>query len=232
MLIMKQKIWVCTSLKRDKNFKEAIKRQGRPNEYESAIVSIIKDAPQGTHLTAPEVFTKAQALGLPVSISTVYRTLHRLKTVGNVSTVSGDRKIRYEAADGSPEHDHLICLGCGLTIEFIDKRLPTFGQTVAKRKGFLVIKSRFDILGYCENCRKSSNEDKKTKLKEHWQSAANVLGESISLIEELSECNPEDDKLTTLIAINQLAIENLTAALENCQTADKLLNRRLKGIDL
>ncbi len=51
-------------------------------------------------------FTQAQELGLPVSISTVYRTLHRLKTTGNVSTVSGDRKIRYEATDGGPEHDH------------------------------------------------------------------------------------------------------------------------------
>lgn len=219
-------------MKRNKNFKEAIKRQGRPNEYESAIISIIKDAPQGTHLTAPEVFTKAQELGLPVSISTVYRTLHRLKTVGNVSTVSGDRKIRYEAADGGPEHDHLICLGCGLTIEFIDERLPAFGQTVAKRKGFSLIKSRFDILGYCENCLKSSNEDKKTKLKEHWQSALNILEESINLIETLNDCKLEDDKLTTLITNNQLAIENLNEAIENCQLADKLLNRSLKGIDL
>jgi Fur family ferric uptake transcriptional regulator len=219
-------------LNRNKILKEAIKRQGRPNEYESAIVSIIKDAPQGTHLTAPEVFVKAQELGLPVSISTVYRTLHRLKTVGNVSTISGDRKIRYEAADGGPEHDHLICLGCGLTIEFIDDRLPSFGQIVAKRKGFSLIKSRFDILGYCENCRKSSNEDKKAKLKEQWQSATNLMKEALSLIVELSDRNFEDDKLPTLIANNQLAIENLAEALENCQTADKLLNRGLQGIDL
>ncbi len=219
-------------MKRNKTFKEAIKRQGRPNEYESAIVSIIKDAPQGTHLTAPDVFAKAQELGLPVSISTVYRTLHRLKTVGNVSTVSGDRKIRYEAADGGPEHDHLICLSCGLTIEFVDQRLPTFGQTVAKRKGFSVIKSRFDILGYCENCLKSSNEDKKTKIKEHWQSAASSLEESISLIEQLSQDDPNDGRLSELIANNQLVIEQLAEALENCQTADKLLNRSFKGIDL
>jgi len=214
-------------LKRDETLKEEIKRQGRPNEYEAAIVSIIKDAPQGTHLTAPEVFAKAQEAGLPVSISTVYRTLHRLKTVGNVSTVSGDRKIRYEAAEGGPEHDHLICLGCGLTIEFIDDRLHNFGESVAKRKEFLPIKSRFDILGYCENCRKSSNDDKKTKLKEQWQSAANIIEETLALIEELNLSNLEDQKLLDFISKNQLVIEQLSEALENCQTAAKLLNRGL-----
>lgn len=205
--------------------KEAIKKQGRPNEYESAIVSIIKDAPQGTHLTAPEVFIKAQELGLPVSISTVYRTLHRLKAIGDVTTVSGDRKIRYESADGGPEHDHLICLGCGLTIEFVDERLSSFGQTVAKRKGFTVIKSRFDILGYCENCRKNSIDDKRVKLKEYWQSAADAIEDALTLIEQISENNLDDSELTNLISNNKLAIENLNEAIENCQSAEKLLGR-------
>jgi len=37
--------------------------------------AIVKEAPRGTHLTAPEVYAKARGNGLPVSISTVYRTL-------------------------------------------------------------------------------------------------------------------------------------------------------------
>jgi Fur family ferric uptake transcriptional regulator len=221
---MKQNHRLALRLKSDKILKEEIKRQGRPNEYESAIVSIIKEAPQGTHLTAPEVFVKAQELGLPVSISTVYRTLQRLKTVGDVSTVSGDRKIRYEAADGGPEHDHLICLGCGLTIEFIDERLPLFGLTVAKRKGFSLIKSRFDILGYCENCHKNSSEEKKAKLKEQWQAASEILEEAANLLEELNG-DIHNDQLATLVTNNQLVMDNLSEALENCQTVDKLLNR-------
>src|ERR1700722_2818494 len=109
-----------------------MKKQGRPSEYETAIAAIVKDAPRGTHLTAPEVYARARGNGLPVSISTVYRTLQRLKEVGNLSTVSGNRKLRYESAQEAPEHDHLICLNCGLTIEFTDQRLPEFGKTVAK----------------------------------------------------------------------------------------------------
>ncbi len=86
-------------------------------------------------------------------------------------------------------------------------------------------------MGYCENCRKNINEDKKLKLQEQWGSAVNLLEEALSLVAELSDLDLADDQLPTLIANNQLTIENLEQALENCQTADKLLNRGLKGSD-
>ena len=122
---------------------------------QDAIVEIVKAIPRGDHLTAPEVFELAKGNGLKVSLSTVYRTLSRLKADGNVITVSGDRGLRYEAAEEGPAHDHLICLGCGTTIEFYDELIRGFSKTVAQRKGFEHTTSRFDILGYCQSCRSS-----------------------------------------------------------------------------
>jgi Fur family ferric uptake transcriptional regulator len=124
---------------------------------QEAIVEIVKAIPRGDHLTAPEVFELAKGHGLKVSLSTVYRTLSRLKAGGDVITVSGDRGLRYEAAEEGPAHDHLICLGCGTTIEFYDELIRGFGKTVAQRKGFDHTTSRFDILGYCQSCR--SNDE-------------------------------------------------------------------------
>jgi len=124
------------------------------SNYE-AIVEIVKGIPRGDHLTAPEVFELAKDHGLKVSLSTVYRTLSRLKAGGDVITVAGDRGRRYEAAEEGPAHDHLICLGCGTTIEFYDELIRGFGKTVAQRKGFDHTTSRFDILGYCQSCRSS-----------------------------------------------------------------------------
>jgi len=80
-----------------------------------------------------------------------------LKADGDVITVAGDRGLRYEAAEEGPAHDHLICLGCGTTIEFYDELIRGFGKTVAQRKGFEHTTSRFDILGYCQACR--SNDE-------------------------------------------------------------------------
>jgi Fur family ferric uptake transcriptional regulator len=204
-----------------------MKKHGRPSEYESAIAAIVKDAPRGTHLTAPEVYAKARDCGLPVSISTVYRTLQRLKEVGNLSTVSGNRKLRYESAEEGPEHDHLICLNCGLTIEFIDERLPNFGEAVAKNKGFVHTKSRFDILGICAQCRSSGNSSTKAKMAEHWQSASisvkDALNGLLLVKESLSREDLTEQEMKDLFATNELIKLKLKKAVENCEAVDSLI---------
>lgn len=147
-------------IKHEDQEESAIRQGGRYNETLDAIASIVRGLPKGTHITAPQVFEKAKEIGLDISLSTVYRTLHRLKADGEVSTIGGDRGLRYEAAEEGPDHDHLICLGCGLTIEFFDDLIRGFGKTVAQRKGFEHTSSRFDILGYCKDCRASDDSRK------------------------------------------------------------------------
>ncbi|CAN5419196.1 hypothetical protein BH11CYA1_BH11CYA1_42980 [soil metagenome] len=127
---------------------------------QEAIETIVKAIPRGDHLTAPEVYELAVERGLKVSLSTVYRTLNKLKADGNVITVSGDRGLRYESAEEGPAHDHLICLACGTTIEFYDELIRGFGKSMAQRKGFDHTASRFDILGYCQNCRSKDTNHK------------------------------------------------------------------------
>jgi len=203
-----------------------MKKQGRPSEYQSAIAAIVKEAPRGTHLTAPEVYAKARNCGLPVSISTVYRTLQRLKEVGNLSTISGRRKLRYESAEEGPEHDHLICLNCGITIEFIDERLPNFGRAVAKTKGFTHTKSRFDILGFCAQCRSSSNKSAKLKTVGYWRSATiavkDALSGLLSVQERLAQENLSQQEMRDLFTSNEVIRLRLKEALESCQAADSL----------
>jgi Fur family ferric uptake transcriptional regulator len=108
-------------------------KSARSGDTQSAIASIVKGLPKGTHLTAGEVYEKAKELGLDVSLSTVYRTLHRLKTHGDVSTVSGERGVRYEIHEEGENHDHLICLGCGLT-----ESLSTTSSVVSERRWLIV----------------------------------------------------------------------------------------------
>ncbi|HMW90924.1 MAG TPA: transcriptional repressor [Candidatus Obscuribacter sp.] len=128
-----------------------------------AIAEIIRSIPRGDHLTAPEVYELAKQRGLKLSLSTVYRTLNKLKVVGDVITVSGDRGLRYESVEDQA-HDHLICLGCGLTIEFFDDLIRGFGHSVALRKGFEHTTSRFDILGYCEKCKGNDEGHKQEQM--------------------------------------------------------------------
>jgi Fur family transcriptional regulator, ferric uptake regulator len=166
------------------------RKPGRARHLQEAIEAIVKDIPRGVHLTAPEVYRRAQEQGLQLSLSTVYRTLNLLQAHGNVSTVTGEHGKRYEARHSDHDHDHLICVKCGLTIEFTDELIRGFGRALADRKGYEHASSRFDILGVCSEC-KSKDEDHKIataiaalqNTAEHLTSAIENIRNAVALLE-------------------------------------------------
>lgn len=200
-------------------------KAGRSIDLQVAIASIVKELPRGIHITAAEVFEKTKELGLDVSLSTVYRVLNRLKVHGDVSTVSGDRGLRYEMSEGGEDHDHLICLGCGLTIEFVDDLIRGFGKTVAQRKGFEHKTSRFDILGYCSAC---SAKDQAYKIQQSVEMLVSAIQSSEGSIEQLQQSLEWLDarKIPKATVSLELAIETLRDALDKCDHC--LLGLRIK----
>lgn len=134
--------------------------RSRQGAAQDNLESFIKGLPRGLHLTAPEVYKQARDNGLKVSLSTVYRTLNTLSMQGQVQALAGEHGRRYEAAEPGHDHDHLICVKCGLTIEFEDDLIRGFGKSVADRKGYEYKHSRFDILGLCQNCKTQGDEHK------------------------------------------------------------------------
>jgi len=192
------------------------RKPGRHGETQQAIASIVKNLPKGTHLTAPEVYEKAKELGLNISLSTVYRTLHRLKIVGNVMTVTGDRGLRYETKEEGPEHDHLICIGCGLTVEFIDELIRDFGKNVAQRKGFIHASSRFDILGYCANCRSKNEYHKSQDILERLQTVFEKLNRVREILKNIIEV-PNHDDLSEIFDLTQSAVAKLESSLDEAK---------------
>lgn len=177
-----------------------------------AIAEIIRSIPRGDHLTAPEVYEMAKRQGLKLSLSTVYRTLNKLKADGNVITVSGDRGLRYESVEDQA-HDHLICLGCGLTIEFYDELIRGFGHNVALRKGFEHSTSRFDILGYCEKCKVN---DEGHKLEQMQDSILSAIEKTEMALEDLKGTLDlvKARKFPRVNTSVKLALGRLTEAME------------------
>jgi Fur family ferric uptake transcriptional regulator len=207
-----------------------VKNSGRQRETQEAIASIVRSLPKGMHLTAPEVFEKARELGLDVSLSTVYRNLHRLRADGNVMTVGGDRGLRYETAEAGPEHDHLICLGCGLTIEFVDELIRGFGKNVAQRKGFEHLSSRFDILGYCEDCNAKDAAHRIVQSTELFEATLENLSEINALIRQALEFT-DRRKFAKSVTSGEASLLKLNQAIINCQTAISLLARNAPTTD-
>lgn len=186
----------------------AARKPRRAQQLQEAIESIVKEIPRGIHLTAPEVYRRAREQGLQVSLSTVYRSLNLLQAHGNVSTVAGEHGRRYEARNSDHDHDHLICLKCGLTIEFTDELIRGFGRLVAERKGYEHTSSRFDILGICSTC-KAQDEDHKIS------SSITALENTLSLLSEAAE------KIEATIAV--LETRKIARAVELVADVSKTL---------
>jgi len=102
------------------------------------------------HVTAMEV--AARAAGSGVDPSTVYRTLDALERLGLVEHVHlGHGPGAYHVSPDRPHH-HLVCDGCGRTVDVPVAELRRAVETVTGPHGFVPDLTHFAIVGRCASC--------------------------------------------------------------------------------
>lgn len=91
--------------------------------------------------------------GSAIGLATVYRALAELASVNEAdSLTSSDGEILYRAC-GTEHHHHLICRGCGRTVEIEAARVENWAEEVAKEHGFANTSHTIDIFGDCSDCK-------------------------------------------------------------------------------
>jgi len=120
----------------------------RMTNQRASILEIIR---QG-HLDADEVYRRAKDKQPRLSLSTVYRTLQRLKELGLVNELHFDEAHHHYEVKPSAEHHHLVCLGCGKIVEFECKLSQRMKQGIARKQGFEVTGVEVNMTGYCAKC--------------------------------------------------------------------------------
>jgi Fur family peroxide stress response transcriptional regulator len=105
------------------------------------------------HPTAEELH-KALLPEFPnMSLATVYKTLARLKDIGEVQELQfSSRDNRFDGRNPRP-HPHLICTRCD---RVMDPGLPGLNgmiEELHRRTGFRVTSHRLDFFGLCPRCR-------------------------------------------------------------------------------
>ncbi len=106
------------------------------------------------HFSAEELYNKARAIDESIGQATVYRTLRLLRDCGLVRELRfGNDVVRYEARRDTLHHDHLICEGCGKTLEFMDEAIEKLQNQLAEKMGFVLTSHRMYLYGLCEDCR-------------------------------------------------------------------------------
>ncbi len=107
------------------------------------------------HLDADEVFRRARNRQSRISLSTVYRTLQKLKQMGLIEELHFDEAHHHYEIKPPEEHHHLVCQGCGRVIEFQYPLSRMVKKEVPEAKDFEITNSEVQITGYCSECRKS-----------------------------------------------------------------------------
>ena len=121
----------------------------RMTNQRALILEIIR---QG-HLDADEIYRRARDKQPRLSLSTVYRTLRRLRELGLVDELHFDEAHHHYEVRPSTEHHHLVCLGCGKIVEFEYKLSQRMKQDIARKQGFEVTGVEVNMTGYCAKCR-------------------------------------------------------------------------------
>lgn len=109
------------------------------------------------HLDADKIYRRARDKQPRLSLSTVYRTLRRLRELGLVDELHFDEAHHHYEVRPSAEHHHLVCLGCGKIVEFEYKLSQRMKQDIARKQGFEVTGVEVNMTGYCAKCRQRRN---------------------------------------------------------------------------
>jgi Fur family ferric uptake transcriptional regulator len=116
-------------------------------------------------LSQSQGFVSAQQLhrqltqhGSVIGLATVYRTLNLLVTDGLAdSLVSKEGESLFRDCS-SDHHHHLICNGCGITVEIEAREAENWASKVAKDNGFTDVSHTIEIFGLCKKCSAKSKK--------------------------------------------------------------------------
>jgi Fur family ferric uptake transcriptional regulator len=109
------------------------------------------------HATPDQVGERVESVAVPLSPSTVYRTLELLEDLGVVShTHIGHGAPTYHLTSHG-DHVHLVCRRCGRVQEAAVDSMRALGDEVTGRYGFLPELGHLSLDGVCASCRGKSD---------------------------------------------------------------------------
>jgi len=128
-----------------------VKKGLRSTDQRRLIVETFFQAPN--HVSIEELLAQVRAQDPKVGYATVYRTLKLLTECGVAfERRFGDGLTRYELADETSHHDHLICVECGSITEFEEPRIESIQVEIAARYGFALRSHKHEMYGVCPAC--------------------------------------------------------------------------------
>lgn len=123
------------------------------------ILEIFMELPEGTHLSAEDLFKILTDKNENISLATTYRTLKLLSQFGYLRELDfAEGHKHYELNKDKKPHHHIICLNCNKTLEFEDDLVNQIGYKIAEEKGVEVVDIQFKIYAVCPHEKDDENK--------------------------------------------------------------------------
>jgi Fur family ferric uptake transcriptional regulator len=116
------------------------------------IESILQREPR--FLSAAQIYQRLKRTGSRVSLSTVYRTLDRLRSKGEVTArTDADGEAAYMLCEPAHHHHHAICRRCGRVEDVDCAAMEEFAKSLRRVHGFELHGHAMEFFGRCRACR-------------------------------------------------------------------------------
>ena len=105
------------------------------------------------HFTAAELEDAARQQKLRVGRATIFRTLDMLTEEGALERLdlpSGEHA--YVACEPGEHHHHVVCRGCGRSVEVADSGFREAIVRIGRQTGFKIENHRLELYGLCPQC--------------------------------------------------------------------------------
>jgi Fur family ferric uptake transcriptional regulator len=116
-----------------------------------AVLAVLTD--HEAFVSAQDLHARIRTTGETVGLTSVYRALQSLAEDGRVDVRRTDAgEATYRACGSDRHHHHLVCTGCGATVEVEAPALERWVRQVADRHGYRVDGHTLEISGRCARC--------------------------------------------------------------------------------
>ena len=109
------------------------------------------------HATPEEIAARVQQTAKGVNISTIYRTLELLDSLGLVAHTHLNHGAPTYHLATEAAHVHLVCQDCGKIDQASAESIAPLTDALADRHGFEVNVSHLTVFGRCHDCRSKTS---------------------------------------------------------------------------
>jgi Fur family ferric uptake transcriptional regulator len=106
------------------------------------------------HATPEEIAASVQQTASGVNISTIYRTLELLDSLGLVTHTHLNHGAPTYHLATEAAHVHLVCQECGKIDQASPDAIAPFTKALDEQHGFEINVSHLTVFGRCEDCRR------------------------------------------------------------------------------